>query len=144
MAAHAHDRPRGNPFLRAWQVFSAFRRTRPFWGGLWMLLGGYVVIRLNASPLGMAIGGGWNSSAGYILGGGMMLFALVAWCAPHYSALSGLVGVALALAAFIAANLGGLLIGSVLGIVGGAMTWGWGEKKPSRRRRRAADPAPPA
>lgn len=122
--------------VAARRVFRAFRRTRPFWGGLWLLLGGIVVIRVATMPLGMAIGGGWNASAGYILGGAMIMFALVSWFAPFYSTLCGLMGVFLALAAFISANLGGLLLGSILGIIGGAMVWGWGEKKSDRLRRR--------
>ena len=116
---------------RSW--FRAFRRTRPFWGGLWLGLGGAVVVHFARSPLAFAIGGGWNSTAGYILGGGMVMFALVAWFAPHYSGLVGVVVVLLALAAFIGANLGGFMIGTVLGIVGGSMVWGWGEKRPRGR-----------
>lgn len=126
-----------------WTCFAAFRRTRPFWGALWLGLGGAAVIHFSRAPLGLAIGGGWNASAGYILGGGMVMFALVAWFAPHYSALVGLVGVLLALAAFIAANLGGFLVGTVLGIFGGSMVWGWGEKRPrpapASRRREAVE-----
>lgn len=117
-------------------AFRAFRRTRPFWGGLWLMLGGYVVVDLASAPLAVMIGGGWNTSAGFILGGAMILFGLVAWFAPHYSALVGLLGVLFALAAFIGANLGGFLIGTTLGIIGGSMVWGWGEKKPRRASRR--------
>jgi hypothetical protein len=119
---------------RRW--FRAFRRTRPFWGGLWLALGGYVVIHLNATPLGLAIGGGWNRSGGYILGGAMVMFGLVAWFSPLYARMVGLFGVLAALAAFVSSNLGGLLVGSVLGILGGSMIWGWGERKPRTRRDR--------
>lgn len=132
-------RPVGSAAAWTWRWFRAFRRTRPFWGGLWLALGGLVVIHFSRAPLGLALGAGWSSSAGYILGGGMVMFALVAWFAPHYSGLVGFVGVLLALAAFIAANLGGFLIGTVLGIFGGSMVWGWGEKRPRRSRRTPED-----
>lgn len=125
------------PLVRARHWFRDFRRTRPFWGGLWLALGGYVVIHFAHTPLGIAIAGGWGGSSGYILGGGMIMFAAVAWFAPHYAGLCGVVGVLLALAAFVAANLGGFLIGSVLGIFGGSMIWGWGEKKPAKNRLRS-------
>ena len=134
----------GRALRSAWRHFRAFRATRPFWGGLWMVLAGAEIIQMTRVPMAVAIGGGWNSSAGYILGGGLLMFGLVAWFAPHYSGLVGLVGIFVALAAFVAANLGGLLIGSFRGVIGGAMTWGWGEKKPARprgRRRRASDSA---
>ena len=121
---------------RRW--FRDFRRSRPFWGALWLGLGGAAVIHFSRSPLTMVIGGGWNSSAGYILGGAMVMFASVALFAPLYRGLCGLVGVLLGLAAFIAANLGGFLIGTLLAIIGGSMIWGWGEKRPRRSRRRRA------
>ncbi|OUZ08560.1 hypothetical protein BHE97_12840 [Aeromicrobium sp. PE09-221] len=133
----AEDRGR---VRRAWRWFGAFRRTRPFWGGLWLLLGGYVVIDLASSSIGFAVQGGWSASSGYILGGAMVLFGLVAWFTPHYSGLVGLLGVLTALAAFVGSNLGGFLIGTLLGIIGGSMVWAWGEKKPPGRGRRARSP----
>lgn len=119
---------------RRW--FRAFRRTRPFWGGLWCALGGVWIMRMMSFPILLAARGGFDYSAGYILGGGLLLFGLVAWFSPHYAQLVGLLAVIVSLAAFVAANLGGLVIGTVLGIVGGAMVWGWGEKVPRRPRRR--------
>lgn len=116
-------------FLR-W--FRAYRRTRPFWGGLWLGLGGLWLLKFSNMSIGLVLGGGWNQSAAYVVGGGMLLFALVAWVSPHYAGLVGFLGVLLALAAFISVNLGGFLIGSLLGILGGSMVWGWGEKKPRR------------
>ncbi|WP_182377981.1 DUF6114 domain-containing protein [Nocardioides sp. WS12] len=123
--------------VRLW--FRAFRRSRPFWGAVWLGLGGAAVIHFSRSPLTMVVGGGWNSSAGYILGGAMVMFALVAVFAPLYRGLCGIVGVLLGLAAFIAANLGGFLIGTLLAIVGGSMIWGWGEKRTRRSRRGPRD-----
>lgn len=113
---------------RAWQVFTAWRRTRPFWGGALLVLGGGWIVRLMSYPLLVAVSGGWNTSAGYILGGAMVLFGLTAWFAPLYGQLVGVLGVLAALAAFVGANLGGLFLGTLLGIVGGSMVWSWGEK----------------
>ena len=123
------------PMIRAvlgfsWRWFRAFRRTRPFWGGLWMILGGLWLLKFSNLSIGVVIGSGWNGSAAYLLGGSLVMFGVVAWFAPHYKSMVGLIGVGVALAAFISVNLGGFLIGSLLGIVGGSMVWGWGEKKP--------------
>ena len=112
------------------QWFRAFRRTRPFWGALWLGLGGLWLLTFSSMSIGLVLGGGWNQSAAYVVGGGMILFAVVAVFTPHYSGLVGFLGVLLALAAFISVNLGGFLIGSLLGILGGSMVGGWGEKKP--------------
>lgn len=125
----------------AWRWFRAFRRTRPFWGGLWTLLGGVWIVNAMNFGFEVAVTGGWNYAAGYILGGGMALFGLVAWVAPHYRTLVGILAFLFALAAFVSANLGGYLVGTVLGIIGGSMIWAWGEKKPKggRRAQRAGD-----
>lgn len=129
------------------QWFRAFRRTRPFWGGLWCIAAGAWIVRSMFFTFVLAVSGGWSYSAGYILGGGLVLFGVVAWFAPHYRALVGILAVLLGLAAFVAANLGGYLLGSVLAIVGGSMVWAWGEKAPKRarggRRRAAAAVATP-
>lgn len=75
--------PRGPRFLTvALRWFRAFRRTRPFWGAFWLAVGGGIVMYLNSYPIGMALSGGFNRSAGYILGGAMALFAAVAWNIP--------------------------------------------------------------
>lgn len=118
---------------RIW--FRAFRRTRPFWGGLWSILGGLWVIRWMNTTFFLAVTGGWSYSAGYVLGGGMALFGLLAWIRPDFRTISGLIVVLLSLFAFINANLGGFLVGTVLGIIGGSMIWAWGEKSPRRSKR---------
>ena len=130
--------------VAGWLWFRAFRRTRPFWGGLWCILAGAWIVRSMFFSFVLAVSGGWSYSSGYILGGGLVLFGLVAWFAPHYRGLLGVLAVLLALAAFVAANLGGYLLGSVLGILGGSMVWAWGETTPRRSRggrRRAVVPA---
>jgi hypothetical protein len=123
---------RGVRSARAW--FRAFRRTRPFWGGVWTIAAGLWIVRAMSFDVGLALSGGWSTSAGYVMGGGLVLFGLVAWFAPHYRALAGFVAFLVALGAFPAANLGGYLVGSVVGVVGSSMIWAWGEKKPRRGR----------
>lgn len=116
------------------EVFRAFRQTRPFWGGLTMMLAGAEIAWLASSPIGLALSGGWSTSAGYLIGAALVAFGLVAWFAPVYAPLLGIAGVLVALLAFVSSNVGGFLLGTVLGIVGGAMTFGWGDKPAKRRR----------
>lgn len=118
---------------RRW--FRAWRRTRPFWGGLWTVLAGLEIIKAMSFSIGLALTGGWSHSAGYVMGGGLVLFGLTAWFTPHYRGLAGVVAFLIALGAFPTANLGGYLLGSVLGIIGSSMIWSWGPKRPGRRER---------
>lgn len=128
--------------LTAWRWFGAYRRTRPFWGSVWLTAGGGVVIWVNSYPITLALSGGWNAQSGYLIGGGMILFGLTGLVAPFYAKAVGLFGVLMALAAFLAANLGGFVIGSVLGVLGGSMLWGWGEKGPRTTEGDATLPTP--
>ncbi|MGH3858768.1 DUF6114 domain-containing protein [Actinokineospora sp.] len=130
-------RVRDNPVLAVvaalWQWFTAFRRTRPFWGGLWMMLGGWTIMSLTIAPIVVTLSSGASGISGYVLGGGMIVLGLMAWFAPSQRLVAGLMGGIFAVAAFVASNLGGFLIGTLLGIVGAAMVFGWGPKKPRRK-----------
>lgn len=118
-------------------VFRAFRRTRPFWGGLWCIVAGLWIVRAMNFSIGIALTGDWPQVAGILIGAGLVLFGLVVWVAPLYRGLMGLFCMILALLAFPMANLGGFLVGSVVGIFGASMILAWGERAPARRRRPA-------
>lgn len=120
------------------RTFRAFRRTRPFWGGLWLIASGVWILRMLGFSIGLVVPG-VASSAGYGIAFCLIAFGLVSWFAPHYSPLLGILGVAAALGSFIYANLGGFVVGSVVGILGGSMVFGWGEKKPKQPREAAEE-----
>lgn len=113
----------------AWRWFTDFRRTRPFWGGLWMLLGGWAIMSLTFAPISVVAGAGFGGIAGYLLGGGLMLFGLTVWVNPALRHVMGALGCAFAVASLVGSNLGGFLVGMLLGILGGAMSFGWGPKR---------------
>ncbi|GAA5116099.1 DUF6114 domain-containing protein [Haloechinothrix salitolerans] len=122
-----------------WRWFADFRRTRPFWGGLWLMLGGWAVMRLTVAPIEVVLSAGASGIAGYLLGGGMMGLALLAWFSPSQRTVCGVLGTVFAVAAFVASNLGGFLVGTLLGVLGGTMIFGWGPKRSRREDRGAAE-----
>lgn len=119
----------------AWRWFADFRRTRPFWGGLWMVLGGWAIMSLTFAPIAVVAGAGFGGVAGYLLGGGLMLFGLTVWANPALRHVMGALGCAFAVASLVGSNLGGFLVGMLLGILGGAMAFGWGPRKESEVER---------
>jgi hypothetical protein len=134
-----------------WRWFRAFRRTRPFWGGLWMLVGGGWILNLATVSWSVVIVTGITGLGGWVCGGGLILCGLTAWAAPSQRYVTGITGLILAVLSLIASNLGGLFLGMLFGIVGGAMTLAWGPKRPRRRGSRqyrlgrvGLVPAPPA
>lgn len=118
---------------RTW--FRLFRRTRPFWGGVWTIVAGLWIIRAMRFSIGIALTSDWPYLAGFLIGAALVLFGIVVWFAPLYRSLLGILCLLLSLLAFPAANLGGYLIGSVVGIFGASMMWSWGEKRPRGVRR---------
>ncbi|WP_436501505.1 DUF6114 domain-containing protein [Actinokineospora sp. HUAS TT18] len=119
--------------IAAWRWFRDFRRTRPFWGGLWMMLGGWTIMSLTFAPVVVMLSAGASGVAGYVTGGGLIVLGLIAWFAPTQRLVAGVMGGILAVAAFVASNLGGFLLGTLLGILGSAMVFGWGPKKQRKR-----------
>ncbi|ALO06936.1 hypothetical protein AQF52_1340 [Streptomyces venezuelae] len=112
--------------------FGAFRRTRPFWGGLWLIAGGWTVLKFSLSSLQLIVSTGFGGVAGYLVGGGMILCGLIPMALPAQRYTFGLIGTVLAVVSLVVSNLGGFLVGMALGVLGGSMTVGWGAKRPRR------------
>ena len=154
------DRPAGGPAAgardragQAWQAFRAWRRSRPFWGGLLLLLAG---IELLAIPLlsvlahgsvKVVIYIGIGGVFGVLIGGLLVACGLLIWFHPVQRVFYAIAGVLLAVASFVATNLGGFFFGMLLGVTGASLSFGWtqgpgrlaGQHRP--RPRRAGPPS---
>ncbi|ARF59914.1 hypothetical protein B1H19_36140 [Streptomyces gilvosporeus] len=111
--------PERRAALRRW------RRTRPFWAGLLLLLGGAELLLVPLSPLTVLVSLGLGGLAAIGIGLALMVAGIFLWCAPaarHYVGINALI---LSVLSFAATNLGGFLVGMGLGIAGSAMGFGW-------------------
>ncbi|MDF2978918.1 MAG: hypothetical protein K0S40_3646 [Actinomycetospora sp.] len=118
--------------------FRRWRRTRPFWGGLGILLGAAVVLavpfatlRIGEITVSLSTPGG---SAATLVAAVLACCGGAAWWRPQYKTAAGVVATVAALVAVVTTNLGGLVIGSLLAILGAAATLAW---TPSPRSPRA-------
>ncbi|KQY57052.1 MULTISPECIES: DUF6114 domain-containing protein [unclassified Nocardioides] len=102
-----------------------FRRTRPFWGCIILALGGWFVLKPVIGSAAMTLELGVGGVSGYILGGGMIAAALIAFVLPAQRHFPALIATMLSVASLPLANLGGWLIGMFLGIVGAGMVFAW-------------------
>ena len=109
----------------------AWRRTRPFWGGLLLAAAGLELIGI---PLSGVLSHGAVRLVIYIgIGGvfgvliGVLLIASgAAVCLnPEHRGFYGIAGVLLGILSFPASNLGGFFIGMLLAIVGGSIAFAW-------------------
>ncbi|MFD7920555.1 DUF6114 domain-containing protein [Streptomyces sp. NPDC059740] len=117
-----------------------WRRGRPFWGGLLALVAGAEILLIPLAPLDVMIHQGVAGIPSVLMGIVMVVMALAAWFAPLYRTLAGILTTLVAVAALPLSNLGGFLVGTVLGIAGGGMIFAW---QPRPAPEAAADPAPP-
>ena len=118
--------------LRTW------RRTRPFWAGLWTVLGAALITYGPATAFKLILVSGDVVWLGMLIGALIGVLGLFLWFTPALRYLLSVVIVLLALVSFITSDLGGFVIGMVLAILGGAMGFAWtdGPKFQVRRRRR--------
>ncbi|GAA3050601.1 DUF6114 domain-containing protein [Actinokineospora globicatena] len=114
---------------RFWRSFTAWRHTRPFWGGLFVLLGAVPIFVLPLAPIKVLVASGIAGVSGLLLGSIMAVLAVSLWFTPQTRVVVGLIAVLVSVAAFPLTNLGGFFIGSLLGVLGGAMAASWAPRK---------------
>ena len=125
--------------MRQWR---AWRRSRPFWGGLLMVLSG---LELFALPLsGVLVHGaiklviyiGIGGVFGVLIGALLIVAGLATWFNAMHKTFYSIAGIVLGIVSFPASNLGGLFIGMLLAIIGGAIAFAWTPAEPAQ----AAEP----
>lgn len=148
LGGRAAGRPAGM-FERGRASFRAWRRSRPFWGGLLLILAGLELLAIPLLSLlihaavKVVIYVGIAGVFGILFGGLLVACGLLAWFHPVQRVFYAIVGVLLALGSFIVTNLGGFFLGMLLGVVGASLMFGWAPVAPREgaRPRHRHDPA---
>ncbi|MEU4425384.1 DUF6114 domain-containing protein [Actinoplanes sp. NPDC024001] len=110
-----------------WVRFGRWRRGRPFWGGLLLVLSGLeMFLSANMQLDNIEIHIGPQGFLSYLLPTIMLVCGVLAWVSPAQRLFYGIVGTLTALYSFVGLNLGGWFAGMILGIVGGALAIAWG------------------
>ncbi|HEV8172592.1 MAG TPA: DUF6114 domain-containing protein [Actinoplanes sp.] len=129
----------------AWSRFQRWRRTRPFWGGLFLLLSALeLFLSANLTLQDMQVHFGQEGYLSYVLPAVLVLCGVLAWVTPAQRLFYGIIGVLTALYSFLGLNLGGFGIGMLLGIVGGALTIAWGPPRVAHPPSTEDEPDTPA
>jgi hypothetical protein len=130
---------------RGWLRYRAWRRSRPFWAGIWLIIAGaeLLLIPLPIRNMGIILHIGIGGISGILIGAVLILLGLLLWFSPGQRVFYSTVAVLLAVAALVASNLGGFLIGTLFGVIGGSLGFGWMPGRPKRRRRRRHQPDVP-
>ncbi|GGZ32010.1 hypothetical protein GCM10010387_27770 [Streptomyces inusitatus] len=114
--------------------FRDWRGQRPFWAGVFTLLGGvpiayfpYASMKLGNLTLSMSTTAGAGS---LIIGVLLVTLGLTMWFHHIVRVFAGVASILLALISIPIANLGGFVVGFLLSLVGGALSISWAPGKP--------------
>ncbi|MDX6743774.1 DUF6114 domain-containing protein [Actinocorallia sp. A-T 12471] len=105
--------------------FRHWRRTRPFWGGVFAVLAGVELIAIPYAPLAVSIHQGMPGVASWLAGAMLVAGGVLAWVHPVQRHFYGIITMLAALASFPSSNLGGFFLGLLLGVVGSGMIFAW-------------------
>lgn len=119
-----------------WRLrFRAWRGNRPFWGGLFTMIGGlpiaylpYADLRLGNMTIAMATTAGAGS---LIIGVLLITLGLTMWFHAVVRVFAGIAAIVLALVSLPVANIGGFLIGFLFALIGGALSASWAPGTPA-------------
>ncbi|MEH0547728.1 DUF6114 domain-containing protein [Streptomyces sp. B21-105] len=125
--------------------FRRWRGQRPFAGGLMLVLGGAEILVTMKAPLPVILHVGMQGLAGYLLPTLMVLCGLLILFNPTQRLFYSIIAILLSLGTWLTSNIGGFVVGLLLGVVGSSVAFGWlpdQEPRVSRRKRREADQGP--
>ncbi|GLP63703.1 hypothetical protein TUSST3_03240 [Streptomyces sp. TUS-ST3] len=137
--ASGHEPQDGQLSVAGQDAFTRWVNGRPFFGGLWLTLGGAWILLTMKASIKVVMHVGMQGVAGYLLPTLMILVGLLTLFSPAQRLFYSIVGVLCSMGTWLTSNLGGFMVGLLLGVVGSILTFGWlpdQEPRVSRRERR--------
>lgn len=113
-----------NPSSSKRERFKNWRARRPFWGATLCILSGLIILYVPVQLYEVAAVPGNMLVIGFFLGGLTLLLGVLAYIMPKLSTLLGILAIFSSVLSIFGA-LGGFLIGTILGIIGGSISISW-------------------
>jgi len=104
--------------------FKNWRARRPFLGATLCIFSGLIILYVPAQLYELAATPGNMLFVGFFLGGLTLLMGVLSYIMPRLSTLLGILAIFASVLSIMGA-LGGFLIGTILGIIGGSMLIAW-------------------
>jgi hypothetical protein len=111
--------------------------TRPFWGGLLVTLAGAEMLVTVKAPLPVVLHVGMQGMIGYLLPLVLMACGLLLIFNPSQRLFYAIVSAVLTIASWLTSNLGGFILGIILGLLGSALAFAWSPDKPKASPRKS-------
>ncbi|MEV4758852.1 DUF6114 domain-containing protein [Micromonospora sp. NPDC049559] len=107
-------------------AFRRWRRSRPFWGGLFTALGGLEIFGTTQMSLGgLTFQMGPTGFLSWLIPTILVACGMLMWFTPQQRMFYAIVGAMTAVFSLIAVNLGGFFLGLLLGMLGGGLGFAW-------------------
>ncbi|MFJ7064993.1 DUF6114 domain-containing protein [Streptomyces sp. NPDC101115] len=126
--------------------FRVWRQSRPFWAGLFTIIGGipiaylpYGDMRLGNVTLAMKTTAG---AGALIIGVLLITLGLTMWFQPIVRVFAGVAAIVLGLISIPVSNFGGLVVGFLFALVGGGMSASWAPADPAAAEENTAATVP--
>jgi hypothetical protein len=119
-------------------AFRKWRRGRPFWAGVWAMLGGALIAYVPGTALKLVLIANASLLVGTLVGVVIGFFGLMLWFARSLRILLGVLILLLSLASFFTSDFGGFFLGMLMGLIGGSLALAWVPTKVTWRQRRRA------
>ena len=117
--------------------FREWRGHRPFAGGLLLALGGAEILVTMKAPLPVILKIGMQGLAGYLLPALMIVCGLLIVFNPSQRLFYSILGIILSLGTWLTSNIGGFVVGLLMGAVGSTLAFGWLPDQEPRQKRSA-------
>lgn len=118
----------GGAVARGWRGFSRWRWTRPFWGGLLLILAGlemFASTQGGADINGLAVHVGPSGYLSWLIPAVLVTCGLLVWLSPAQRVFYAVIGAVTSVFSLMAVNLGGFFLGLLLGAAGSVLAFGW-------------------
>lgn len=113
------------PYPQQRERFRRWRHVRPFWGGLFAIVGGCWIISYPLGPMAEVVALGAAGLTGIVIGLILIVGGLFFWFAPHQRMFVAIVLMLCSVLSLVATNLGGFFVGMLLGMLGSSLAFGW-------------------
>ncbi|MBS2535089.1 hypothetical protein KGQ20_20185 [Catenulispora sp. NF23] len=111
------------------RAFRHWRRTRPFWGGLLVTLGGGEMLALYRASLKDTMHMGLYGLGGYLVPVLLVILGLSLIFDPLHRTFYSVLSLLFSVASWMTSNLGGFIIGMLLAMAGASLAFGWAESQ---------------
>src|SRR5699024_2818699 len=108
--------------------FKKWRNQRPRWGATLTLLAGSLILYIPLQLHAIALIPGSLVFIGFLFAGLTLIIGTLAYIYPQFSTVFGVITIFLSVLSIMGA-LGGFIVGTILGIVGGAFLIAWSQEE---------------